>query len=85
MLGKEGKAGGEKNAHMTENRCESATCQRGEREETLLFGSASALNFIAPGWSAGLAAYAYGLGQKTLEIHSSFCRLYGKCEHWRGK
>lgn len=57
MLGKEGKAGGENNAHMTEYTRASDARQRGEREEELLFGSASALNFIAPGWPAGLAAY----------------------------
>ena len=66
---------------MTENRCESAACQQGEWEEALLFGSSSALNFILP----GLASRASGLclgprPENTMEIHSSFYRLYGKCE-----
>lgn len=66
---------------MTENRCKSAACQQGEWEEALLFGSSSALNFILPGLASRPSGLCVGpRPENTMVIHSSFYRLYGKCE-----
>lgn len=67
---------------MTENGGSRPHFHRGARG--ICACQASALCLVITALLAGrVVACPQGLGQKTVEMHLSFCRDYGKLEHWR--